>query len=519
MNTASRISQKTTIATLFIFFIVGIGLYAAPTELITAYGDEFSSGGFAFRFIGVNIRGICHYGYGNPLPYTLSSHIDENLDGVVAMGGKVIRLFAAVNNATHQQVADRLENVLDKMETRGLKAIVCLTDVYNTPFHPNGDDGYYQLQPGGWTLLDDTWFSSGYTINYLPWVELAVNQLKDHNAIFAWELGNELTDIKNPNNIIAFTKNVAAAIKSIDPYHMVSTGFLSIDHTQIGEVNGVNLYSDPNIDFITEHSYNGDDFVVNHGVHSKVGKPLVLDEYGWASSAGNRVTNTEAQVEKWFTQRESRGFMNWGYQAQSYDIGDGDNIFGVDRYAHSDYNEMVGIYSAKAAEIAANPVLLPTRLEPVGTNIAGESTAWQTDSVYGSNWGGEKAIDGVISDGSKWTSDGSAPPHWLALDLGTERLLDGFTVWMSGATGELFSYSFKDYAIQSGSSLSGPWTTEFTDHNPAQFSVRHSIFDIPKLVRFVRIYITDTGIDNYARLPEFEVYETDTAASQTWVYY
>jgi hypothetical protein len=33
------------------------------------------------------------------------------------------------------------------------------------------------------------------------------------------------------------------------------------------------------------------------------------------------------------------------------------------------------------------------------------------------------------------------------------------------------------------------------------------MYGTPQAMRFVRIYITDSGIDNYCRLLEFEVYE------------
>ena len=491
----------------FIFLLLFINVInSAPAELVTAYGDEFSLNGQAYRFIGVNMRGLCHYGHGDPLPYTSSSHIDENLDGVASMGGKVIRLFAAVNNTMNQDIVDRLKTVLDKMETRGLKAIVCFTDVYNTNFHPPGDDSYYQLQPGGWTLLDDTWFASGYTINYLPLVQLAVTQLKDHNAVFAWELGNEITDIKNPNNIISFATNVASAIKAIDSYHMVTTGFLSIDHTQIGETNGYNLYANPNIDFITVHSYNGEYHNQNWAVHSRLRKPLVLEEYGFSASSGDRVTNTQNLVNEWFDVHCARGFMQWGYQAQGYDIGDGDNDVGMDQYAHPDYTQLFNIYQTRANLIASNPITLPARLTPQGENVARYSINWQADSVYNSSYGGDKAYDGIISGTSKWCSNGNPPPHWLALDLGQMRLIDGFTIRMAGVV-ELESFNAKSYQIQSGSSLTGLWTTEFTVSNPAQFSFYHSIFDTPKLMRYIRLYVTNTGIDNYCRITEVEVYE------------
>ena len=74
-------------------------------------------------------------------------------------------------------------------------------NAWEAVYGPAGDDGYYQLQTGGWTLLDGTWFAGGYNTNYLPWVEAVVSALKNHNAIFAWEIGNELTDIDTANSV------------------------------------------------------------------------------------------------------------------------------------------------------------------------------------------------------------------------------------------------------------------------------------------------------------------------------
>jgi len=500
-------------------FLPPMSAFGEPAELVTTHGRDFVFDGKSFSFVGMNIRGLCHYGHGDPLPYTNSGHIDENLNGVAAMGGKVIRLFAAVNNATNQEAVDRLKVVLDKMQPLGLKAIVCFTDVYTTAFHPQGDDGYYLMQPSGWTLLDDTWFASGYTINYLPFVQLAVTQLKDHSAVFAWELGNEITDLKNPTNIVSFTANVAAAIKAIDPHHMVTTGFLSIDHTQIGEALGKQLYEDPNIDFITVHSYTGEDHNANRAVASRVAKPIILEEYGWHKDSGDRVANTTSEMAKWFRDRGVRGYMNWGYQAQAYDIGDGDGFFGIDRYSHTDYTEMVALYSSKAAELTAAATTLPERLEPEGENVSGQITAWNADSIFNSSFGGDKVYDGVVSEGSKWTSQGTAPPHWLALDLGRVCSVDGITVRMAGDADENVGYNFKAYEIQTGTSLSGPWTTKTAVSNPAQFSVVHTVFESPESIRFLRIYVTDTGIDYYARLPEVEVYELTSAVRKGWMLY
>ena len=203
--------------------------------------------------------------------------------------------------------------------------------------------------------------------------------------------------------------------------------------------------------------------------------------------------------------------MQWGYQAQSYDIGDGDNDVGMDKYAHSDYSNLFTIYHNKATEIASNPITLPSRLYPEGSNVALNSIGWLADSTYSSAYGGDKAYDGIISEASKWTSAGSAPPHWLAIDLGRTCSVNGITVRMSGAANEYVDFNFKSFQVQSGNSLNGPWTTDFNVENPAQFSFVNCLYDTPKNLRYVRIYITDSGIDNYCRLPELEVYESTTA--------
>lgn len=504
---------------LFIFIILSGVLFSAPTEVVRPYGNEFSLNGYTYRFIGVNIRGITHYGKNDILPYTSSSHIDENLSGLASMGGKVVRLFASCRFATNQELANRLQTVLDKMQPLGIKAIVCFTDLYTSGYHPQGDDGYYMTQPNGWDLLDDSWFKTGYKVNYKPFVELVVNQLKDHNAVFAWELGNELTDIKTPSAILTFTADMAATIKAIDSYHMVTTGYISVDHTQVGESGGYQMYSDPNIDFLTAHSYNGDETPVNRTVHSRLGKPLILEEYGWDSSYGDRATNTQTQVNKWFDTRAARGFMQWGFQAQSYDIGDGDNSVGMDKYAHPDYNSLFSIYSTRAAQCNNNPALLPARILPEGTNIATQSTGWLADSSYSASYGGNKAYDGVISEFSKWTSLGSTSAHWLAINLGQTRTINCITLRMSGAANESINFNLKNYEIQTGGSLSGTWTTQKTVDNTAQFSFCHTIFDTPLSAQFIRINISNCGIDNYARLPEVEVYQTSNSSVTGWNLY
>lgn len=491
---------------------------AQPTDVITAHGREFSHNGKAFRFVGVNMRGLVHYGLSMPLPYTQKSDIDYNLDGVAGFGGKVIRVFAASKFNSNQTNIDNLRTLLDKMEARGMKALICMTDAYDTGYCPQGDAGYYQPNGFGYNMLTDQWFTTGYKTNYLPWVQACVGQLKNHNAVFAWEIGNELT-CPVPADIIPFVNDVAHQMKVADPWHMVCTGFISVDHTQIGEAAGKTLYENPDIDIISVHSYNGDDPAANWATHARVEKPLIVGEYGWESSAGPRVTNTQAQVDKWFDVRQAQGFLQWGYQYNTYDIGDGDSRFGMDRnFFASEYNAYASIYSTRATAFATNPPDVARIGMPTGMDVALSATSWSADSSYNASCLPQLAGDGIVSQNSKWTSNGNAGPHWIACDLGSQLPLNGFVVHSAGDAGEYVSFGFKNFEVQTGTSLSGPWTTVATVSNPNQIASYKVFLGTPVSARYVRLYITNTGIDNYARLPEFEIY-SGTSSVSGWEMY
>jgi hypothetical protein len=162
--------------------------------------------------------------------------------------------------------------------------------------------------------------------------------------------------------------------------------------------------------------------------------------------------------------------------------------------------------SANSSQVGATPNGLMNGNTPTGINAARTATAWATDSNFTVDYGGDKAIDGIITTVSKWTSAGTAPPHWLALDLGASKTVNGFIVRHQSAAADASYYNTKYFKFQSGTSISGPWTDECTVDNSAQAAVTTRSYITPKTLRYVRLYITDAGIDYYARIPEFEVY-------------
>lgn len=152
---------------------------------------------------------------------------------------------------------------------------------------------------------------------------------------------------------------------------------------------------------------------------------------------------------------------------------------------------------------AGCPTTLTPRLtdgQPAGANIAPAATV-STDTGNG-----QLAIDGTVSVGSKWTSAGSPPPHWLQLDLGALRQVTGYVVRHAGAAGEPAYYNTTAWQFRTATTATGPWEIDGTVYNATAENATPRRYATPRPLRYVRLYITDPGIDDYARIPEFEVY-------------
>jgi hypothetical protein len=151
-----------------------------------------------------------------------------------------------------------------------------------------------------------------------------------------------------------------------------------------------------------------------------------------------------------------------------------------------------------------SPISDPGGPGPDDVNLCLTAAASSADTIYGASWGPEKALDGQL--GTKWTSTGISPTHWLAVDLGAIADVSAIIVRHASAGGEWETYNTQAFTIESGPGTSGPWTTEFVGSNPNQLGVSTFSYPDPAALRYVRLNISDPGIDNYARIPEFEVW-------------
>jgi hypothetical protein len=339
-----------------------------PPPFVRASGGGFKLCDQDIRFVGFNLQRVCHYGYGDLLPFSNTSDIATNLNYCVAAKATVIRLFCAYNGIGQTATGNRLQTVLDACQARGIRAIVAFTDVYNNGQHPQGDTGFYTV-PGhccGLMLLNHTFYESGYTTNYLPQALYLANRFRDHPAVFAWQLGNEIRDVGNPATTVSFCQNVAAQIRAVDPNHMISAGMIGYRSSGLSLSQALQLYG--SMDFVGTHNYNGDDTDNDSDVAGQLNKPYVIDEAGFAGSVygPDRTPEAGADIQKWLG-RGVDGYLQWGLMATDLDNGDGDQIFGVDKVFHNpDFTLYRNLFNAQGAAFQLPPTVgvSPGQLQP-----------------------------------------------------------------------------------------------------------------------------------------------------------
>ncbi len=328
---------------LFLFMLLNCPQSLA--DFVKVQGTRFSVNGSAYRFIGFNLRGICHYGEGDVLPYSQSSDRSYTLNYTKnTIGGRVIRAFICNKYISKEEVARRLKIVLDLAQSYGVHVICCFTDYYmESNMWVKGDDNFYVN-----SRLGLTWIRTNHTVNYNPTVQYVVNYLKDHQAIFAWEVANELKNLDDKEAFITFMINTKNLIKGIDSNHMVATGMISARHTLLSSEQATRLFSQ--FDFLTNHCYDGSDLENDIATAQALNKPLIIEEAGFFYSS-DRPTRISNDIQKWMG-RGAAGYMQWGFKPGSMDNGDGDREVGLN-YTDVDFQQVVNVYKQWAQTLAS----------------------------------------------------------------------------------------------------------------------------------------------------------------------
>src|SRR5579859_604308 len=146
----------------------------------------------------------------------------------------------------------------------------------------------------------------------------------------------------------------------------------------------------------------------------------------------------------------------------------------------------------------------------VPTNVALHKTA-TADSSCSSTETPDKAVDGSVTNDSKWCSGGTNGKYWLQVDLGANTNITSFTIRHAGAGGENTGWNTRDFNIQL-STDDANWTTVVTVAGNTASVTTHPITTTS--ARYVKLNITNPQTDpNYvaARIYELEVYAPSSA--------
>ncbi|MEZ4736796.1 MAG: NBR1-Ig-like domain-containing protein [Caldilineaceae bacterium] len=348
---------------------------SAADAFVRVHGDEFAVNRRPFRFIGVNIRGLVHYGDRQTLQHATEAHRREQLAAAYDMGARVVRVFLPSMHASPAQTIARLDQVLTLMaDFPGLYLLPALSNLYaDVPFRIPGDEGFYaKVDPNFHAdLLKADFFTGGYRRNFLPFVRDVVARFRDEPRIFAWEIGNELKlnpligDLNHDPHIAAFIEfklAIAREITQIDPNHLITTGMISTHHAWLhNDTLRQRLYASPLIDFLTVHCYNEEYENDDSQLAATLNKPFIVEEAGFGNKyGGDRSGKVTEDMQRWFG-LGARGYMQWGFMATPHDMGDGDGDSGMDKALHQDWDALFHAYRARATALVHD---LPTWVLP-----------------------------------------------------------------------------------------------------------------------------------------------------------
>lgn len=386
---------------------------------VRAVGQHFAVGGRKFRFVGVNLRGLAHYGLSDPVR---SANAADQLQAAREMGARVVRIFLPHAQVSVEETRGRLIALLDLMEKRfsDMYLIVALANLYDdVDFRVPGDKrdpdgGFYTHQPigEGRKLLSIDWFREGYKVNYRPFVQTILQDptIRNSPRILAYNIGNELKaesrgdgyNIGHPELLVDFMRTMARQMRQWDGgKHLITTGMISTRHAHMAGNDALRerLYDTPELDFITNHAYHGDDDQATNldqenagasreddsDLAGRLGKPLLIEEAGMEPTPNQRDRSgwVAQDLQRLLDEKQAVGYMPWGFM-QGPDNGDGDNKLGLDHIKHeADWHQLRRMLNERSAALAqdAAEIRPPSSVFATGQTIFTQITVNLRDAA------------------------------------------------------------------------------------------------------------------------------------------
>jgi hypothetical protein len=190
-----------------------------------------------------------------------------------------------------------------------------------------------------------SFYQSGWQGSYLTWVNTLVPTYKNNPTVAMWEIANEpgnITTVDEPT-MQAYLSGASAAIKAVDPNHLVETGVNNAKAMGGGEANYQNAQDSPNIDVLSIHDYAWDyenkaiessNFAIAQTAAINLNKPFIVGEVGVESGVNctvdltlsQRVTYLQTKTDNYFKGLDANGklgtpttgIMYWDYEPADY---------------------------------------------------------------------------------------------------------------------------------------------------------------------------------------------------------
>ena len=412
-------------AALALTLLLNLPAAAAPFhDFIRVRGDQLIEDGKPFRFVSWNIPNLhlvednLTFAGDNPWRWPDRFEVTDALESVRQMGGTVVRSYVLSVVRTNDEPGiprhvlgpgkfneagfRALDEILAAANQAGVRVIVPFVDNWNW-WGGREDYAGFRGKP-----KDAFWTDPQVIADFKETIRHLVtrtNRLtgvvyRDDKAILCWETGNEL---QSPP---AWTREIAAFIKSLDTNHPVMDGY----HTS--ELRAESLAM-PEIDIVTTHHYPGGktsfaDAVRANAAKAKGKKPYIVGEFGFVEMPAMAAC-LDAVVE-----RGAAGALAWSLRPHNRDGGfywhsepSGGNRYKAFHWPGSpagtayDEIEFMALMRRKAFEIRGLPVPpipvpAPPKLLPI-TDAA--AISWQ-----GSVGAASYSVERAASASGPWTA-------------------------------------------------------------------------------------------------------------------
>lgn len=322
-----------------------IGAMASPTaSFITARDGKLYEGAKEFRFLSFNIPNLLeiedNVGFTNQNPWRLPDdfEINDALQTLRQLGGTVTRTYVITVRRTNdapeiprhvlapgvfsEPCFQTLDAVLAAAQRAGVRVILPLVD--NWPWM--GGRAEYARWRG--KAPDDFWTDPQVIADFKQTIQFILTRTntitgtvyREDPTILAWETGNELA------SPIAWTREIARYLKSLDAKHLVLDGF----NAAVLRPESLEI---PEVDLVTTHHYPGNpkplaELIWANAATARGKKPYFVGEFGFFPTA--EMVAAAAAIE----QSGASGGLLWSLRFRNRDGGfywhsepEGGNVF------------------------------------------------------------------------------------------------------------------------------------------------------------------------------------------------